>query len=163
MRFLLLSAAFFLLLSCSKTGDKLPNFSATTLEGKLISTENLKGKIVVIKVWATWCGPCIREIPELNEVVQENQTDTNVVFLAVTDDSSDKIQSFLKSTPFNYQLITDANHIKDQLQTGPVQYIPEHIVVNQQGEIVFDEWDQVTDIGKKLRQKIAELKEVGKI
>ncbi len=147
--------------ACSNTAKKLPDFSSTTLNGQLISNKTLAGKITVIKIWATWCGPCRAEIPELNDLVEHYRSDTNVVFVAITDDPKEKIEDFLSNQPFYYNHLTDAKKLKDQLQTGLVQYIPQHLIVNQNGEIIFNESEPPSGISTVLRHKIDELSAVG--
>ncbi len=144
--------------SCSSTGKPLPEINATTLAGKEITNEGLKGKITVIKLWATWCGPCLREIPELNELVDQYKTDTNVVFVAITDDTRATIEKFLSVREFNYQQVTDAKELSGKLHKGLVQYIPEHIVVDQQGNVVFDEIEPPLGIKDTLISVIESLK-----
>ena len=120
----------------SKVGEPLTYFSVTTIDGQVMNNENLKGKIVVINVWATWCGPCIREIPHLNKLV-ESYKDKNVVFVALTDESKDKVTKFLTKRPFNYQHISDASSINNTLYPGMVAQVPLHVIVNKEGEIAF--------------------------
>ncbi len=144
--------------SCSNDGQPLPEFSATTLSGKKIESKDLKGKITVIKIWATWCGPCLAEIPSSNELVEHYRNDTNVVFLAITDDSKEKITNFLSQRPFNFQHITDAKEIKGKLHKGMVSYIPEHIVVDQNLNIVFDQTEPKGSLNDTLISVIDHLK-----
>ena len=150
----------FFLFSCwnNNQGNPLPDFTATTLEGNQISTDKLKGKIVVIKIWATWCGSCLAETPELNELVKKYKSDTNVVFLAITDDPKEKVVKMLERLPSNYQQITNAENIKLLFQPGPYKEIPKHIVVNKKGEIVFDQSGEIHHITQILSKEIDNLK-----
>lgn len=143
--------------SCTNVGNKLYKFEAATLSGKKISDESLKGKITVIKIWATWCGPCVMEIPHLNELEKKYHSDTNIVFLAITDDSSEKIRNFLSSHQFAYEHVTDARKLKHLFQRGPVKTIPEHIVIDPELNIVFDESGSSPDIAAKLDSVISEI------
>ncbi len=148
--------------TCSKTGSQLPAFEAKTLNGKEINSQHLKGKIVVIKLWATWCGPCRNEIPELNELCREFSNDTNIVFLAITDDKPETIKAFLDRTPFYYQHITNAETLKNRLHSSVAHYIPEHLVISPNGEIVFDQAEPEGDIKSILRDEIMKLRSVSK-
>src|SRR5262245_41452281 len=58
----------------------------------------LKGKLVVIDFWATWCSPCVEAIPHFNQMAKE-LADQPIVFIAVTDDEETRLNEFLKSTP----------------------------------------------------------------
>lgn len=143
---------------CSKVGRTLPLIDKTTIAGKHITHESLRGKITVIKIWATWCGPCLAEIPELNELVELYKNDSNVVFLAITDDSHKKIADFLQNREFNYQHITDAKDLKNALQPGLIKYIPQHIVVDQNLNIIFDESEPRGSIKDTLLAVIKQLR-----
>ncbi|HBS84914.1 MAG: hypothetical protein A2W91_06745 [Bacteroidetes bacterium GWF2_38_335] len=86
-------------------GCQIPEFSLTTIDGKLISSSDLKGKIVVLNFWFTSCAPCVFEMPALNKLV-ENYSPDEVVFIAFSVDKSETIEKFLQKTSFNYQHIS---------------------------------------------------------
>lgn len=75
-----------------------PDFTATTIGNEKISLSQFKGKVVIVNMWATWCGPCIEEVPSLISLVEASGG--NVQLLAVSEDGSrEDIDSFLKSFP----------------------------------------------------------------
>ncbi len=155
-RFLIVSLLF---VSCqSNNNKKLPEFSKKTLSGKTISNKNLIGKTVVVKVWATWCGSCIAEIPALNELVAKYKSDTNIVFLSITDDKEEKIKSFLDKNTFNYEHITDSKSLKGKFYTGFIQEIPKHLVINPKGDIVYESSGEIENINTVLGQVISNIK-----
>lgn len=159
MRLFVLSILSILMLGCSNNaGKKVPEFTAQTLSGTSINSSELKGKIVVIKVWATWCGSCISEIPQLNQLVEKYKNDTSVVFLAITDDKQEKIEAFLKRVPFDYEQIVDRKDIKLQFQPGMRKEIPKHMIVDQNLNIVLDESGEISNIAQVLAAKIEALK-----
>ena len=147
------------LIGCSNnTGNKLPEFTAVTLSGKTISSSELKGKIVVMKIWATWCGPCIIEIPSLNNLVEKYKNDSSIVFIAITDDSKEKIEKFLADRPFSYQQIVDAKNLKLLFQPGLRKEIPKHMIVDRDMNIVLDVSGESSTISELLSNKIEQLK-----
>ena len=159
MKSYILLLGIFVFIGCSNNeGKKLPDFIATTLTGKTIKSQELNGKIVVIKIWATWCGSCIVEIPQLNKLVEKYQQDTSIVFLAITDDNAEKIQNFLARISLKYDHITDAKALKEIFQPGIRKEIPEHMVIDREGNIVFDISGESEKIGKVLSDKIEEVK-----
>ncbi len=159
IKIILFIALPFLFLSCSdNTGTKLPDFTATTLTGKVIHSKDLKGKVIVLKIWATWCGSCVVEIPQLNSLVEKYKNDSTIVFLAITDDSKTKIEKFLLDRPFAYQHIVDAKVLKNIFQPGLSKEIPQHIVVDKALNIVFDVSGESSTIAEQLSAKIEQLK-----
>lgn len=159
MRALIYVSLIFLMLSCSdNTGNKLPAFTAYTLSGKKIDTKHLAGKIVVIKIWATWCGSCVKEIPDLNALVEKYKNDSSIVFLSITEDNREKIELFLTKRPFAYEHITDAKKLQDRFYGGLSQEIPKHLVVDKNGNIVFDKSGELPNIALLLSTKIDEIK-----
>lgn len=112
-------------------GENVPNFKMTDINGNIISSENTKGKVVVLNFWFTDCKPCISEIPELNEVYEKYKKNTNVIFASVTFDKKDKVNLFLKEHPIKYPVVTDARKICDLFKT--IGY-PTNIVIDKKGK-----------------------------
>jgi uncharacterized protein (TIGR03435 family) len=96
------------------------------------SWASLKGKVVVLEFWATWCGPCIAAIPHLNEMADQFK-DQPVQFIAITDEKEALIAPFLKKKPMHawVGLDTDRSMFKDYGIGG----IPHTVVVDQEGKI----------------------------
>lgn len=153
-------AAFVLLFvsSCSNVGESAPRFEFTSQSGDTVTSHQLKGKIIVVNVWATWCGTCIREIPDLNRLYRKYQNDTNVSFLALCDDSEDKMNKILSRFDFLYPQVPDASEYTSKLQTRLVKTYPQNLILNQDMEIVFEVSDGSKDIFSSLDAKIQELK-----
>src|SRR5713101_2750707 len=96
------------------------------------SWEALKGQVVVLEFWATWCGPCIEAIPHLNELA-DHFKGKPVQFIAITDENEKVITAFLKRKPIHawVGLDTDKSMFKDYGITG----IPHTVVVDRKGKI----------------------------
>lgn len=112
-------------------GQSFPDFELTALDGKVYSKEELQGKILLVNFWFSRCGPCIMEMPEMNEMVSEF-SDEEIVFLAPTFDSNDEVNRFLEKRDFDYEIIAD---VKEFCKEMKIQSYPTHFVVNREGFI----------------------------
>ncbi len=113
--------------------DTLPDiFKAVTLDGDTITKGDLRGKRVVLNFWATWCKPCVDEIPLLNRLVASSHRD--VLFLAITSEDPDVVKKFLKEHEFRY---TVAIAPKEVFQKLLINGYPTHLVLSREGHIVM--------------------------
>lgn len=116
-----------------------PEFSFTTLQGETLSLNDLRGKIVILHFWATWCPPCIAEFPKLITAVESFNTD--IALVALSSDSEEKdIKEFLKSHSLNMNspdiyiaIDKDRAITQDVFQTFAY---PETIIIDRQGKMV---------------------------
>ncbi len=120
-----------------------------TVEGREIRWEDLKGKTVVLNFWATWCGPCKREIPHLNRLVEEFEGDTGIVFIAITKEDRKTVQKFLKEHPFLYTVIVRGDKVTRDYR---VMAFPTHFVINSSGRIVFHQIGYTPQLTERLRE-----------
>lgn len=82
----------------------VPNFSWTNNDKKFELQEN-KGKVMLINFWATWCGPCKKEIPDLIEISQELKGDNFVIYGICVSDKEDNLKNYLKVNPIAYKIL----------------------------------------------------------
>ena len=134
-------------------GEKAKDFIGTDLNGNSIKLSELKGRIVVLNFWFTKCGPCIMEMPDLNELASMYK-DKNVVFLAITFNEKELVEQFLESNTFNYAILTNA---KSAVNIYNVKSYPTNMIINQQGEIVLKELGYRTNIKEVLANSINSL------
>ncbi len=112
------------------------------LEGTRIRWEDLRGKTVFLNLWATWCKPCIMEMPSMDKAFQA-LGDENFVFLAASYEEPEKIRAFREKHPFSFSFV----HMKSSLESLNVYSIPTTLIINQEGELVktivgSQPWDQ---------------------
>jgi len=104
-------------------------------KGKMISTENLKGKVVFINFWASWCPPCRAEMSSLNKLYNEFKADDRLVFLFMNEDEDvQKAKIFLQSNHYTIPITTSGGNIPPEIFTGT---LPTTIVMNKEGKIIM--------------------------
>ena len=141
----------------SPQNNMIPDFNYKTLDGKNISRNDLKNKATVICVWATWCGDCIREIPELNELVEKYKDNSDVNFIAFSDEDETTVNKSLKRFPFSFQHIVDSKAYSDKLKTGLVKHFPQVLVIDKDLNVVFEVTENKTKIFSTLDSHIQEI------
>jgi peroxiredoxin len=126
-------------------GKPAPEFSLADLRGNAVRLANLKGKVVFINVWATWCEPCRQEMPSM-QALYEKLTGPDFEMLAVSADQSprDVVERFVKTYQLTFPVLPDPDlQVADRYQ---VTGYPETFVIDRNGTIVAHEigprqWD----------------------
>jgi thiol-disulfide isomerase/thioredoxin len=110
------------------------NFRDT--DGKTISLSSLRGKVIFINFWATWCPPCIAELPSINELHQQLNSNDKIVFLIVdADNDFGKSLPFMEMHHYNLPLYEAASTVPQNILGGS---IPTTVVFDKQGRMVFN-------------------------
>lgn len=111
------------------------SFDIRDENGNTISTASLKGKVVFINFWATWCPPCRAEMPSLNALYNKLKNDDNFVFLFINEDEdAGKAKRFLQSNHFSFSIKTAAGNIPDDIYSGT---LPTTVVINKEGKLMM--------------------------
>jgi thiol-disulfide isomerase/thioredoxin len=139
-------------------GKPAPEFVGYTLEGKKISIKDLKGKIIYIDVWATWCRPCVGEIPASKLLQQEFSKEEKIQFLNVSVDSKKSSwEKFMNNdkTWKGLHIIIDPDKIDSFYATYKLVAVPEYILIDQSGNIVNMKAPRPSD--EKVKAEIRQL------
>jgi len=123
-----------------KKGSPSPKFvDLYNYNGGTSSLDDFKGKYVYIDVWATWCGPCLQEIPHLMEL-EKKYEGRNIVFVSISGDKSRKFRKWEKTVKKlkmgGVQLCTKSGSDNDFIKAYGINSIPRFILVDPQGNIV---------------------------
>ena len=114
-------------------GTKATDFNLKDLKGKTHILSELKGKVVVLNFWFVECKPCIMEMPELNQLVEEFK-EKNIVFLAIALNDKKELKKFLKTTDFNYKVVANGQTSADSYG---VKGFPTNVIIDQNGIIHY--------------------------
>ena len=111
--------------------------TGTDLEGNDIDLADLRGKPVVVNVWASWCGPCITEQPDLNEAADELGDSARFIGLNIRDSSREDAQAFVRSLDVTYPSVHSADGAALLPFAGTLtpRSIPSTVVLDAQGRI----------------------------
>ena len=112
-------------------GKTFPVKSLETLDGKGLNLDQLKGKPSVINFWYTGCGPCIKEMPLLNEIQKDYGDKVN--FIAITFDQAERVKQFLDKHSFNYRHAVNA---KDFMNDIKFHQFPKTFYLDKNGIVV---------------------------
>jgi peroxiredoxin len=115
--------------------QKAPNFSLKSADGKTYQLSQLKGKVVIVNFWATWCGPCRREIPDFIEAYKKYKSQgLEIIGVSVDEDGWSKVKPFVTENKINYPVVLmDKKVVSDY---GNFNAIPTTFVVDKNGDIV---------------------------
>ncbi|MCK5916063.1 MAG: redoxin domain-containing protein [Deltaproteobacteria bacterium] len=141
----------------AKVQKIVPDFSLTSLEGTPITRESLKGKVVILDFWATWCAPCRAAIPHLVTLYEEyKEQGLEVIGVSLDQGGRSEVVDFVKRNQVPYPIAIGTNNpiTKD---LGNITSLPTMILLSKKSSIEFKVVGFNAEIGKKLESKIKEL------
>ena len=105
--------------SVNKNSMVAPDFSLADLDGNTVTLQQLKGKVVLLNFWGTWCGPCRKEIPDfINLSKKYKQDGLEIIGVTLTSGPPENIKAFADKWGINYQLLTDIKGNETQTVTA---------------------------------------------
>ena len=116
------------------------NFTCKDIRGKTWTLSKLKGKIVVVNFWATWCPPCRKEMPDLNALYKQYKHQ-GLVILAISDEKDDTVKKFIADKGYTYPILLDHGDVH---KTYGVEGIPKSFFYNRDGKMVAESIDMRT-------------------
>ncbi len=130
-----LALVLVLLLPFSQAGaDKLVNFTLRDLSDREISATNFRGKWLILNFWATWCSPCMQEIPELVLFQKKNREKIQIVGIAFEETSVNTIRQYAKKMNINYPILIVGS--QPLIPMEPLKGLPSTFLISDKGELV---------------------------
>jgi thiol-disulfide isomerase/thioredoxin len=119
----------------SLEGKAAPDLQLGTLDGKQFKLSGLKGKVVLMDYWATWCPPCRKSLPHINELSQDKSlTDKGLMVFAINDkEAKAKVQDFVKQNNYKFNVPLDPQGKFGQAYL--VEGIPTTVIVGRDGTV----------------------------
>jgi thiol-disulfide isomerase/thioredoxin len=114
--------------------DAAPEFKLETLDGKPLSLAASRGKVVLLNFWATWCGPCRAEIPDLIVLQEKYRDQLQIIGLTVDDDDASMIKEVVAETRINYPVAMSPPEVR--MQYGGIAALPTSFMLDTQGRVV---------------------------
>jgi len=138
----------------ARIGQLAPKFELPDLQGNMVSLEELRGKVVMLDFWATWCGPCRRSMPMLEELQDEFPED--LVLLAINlVESPDLVRSFVAENAIRSRVLLD-----EEGQVGRIYRslsIPMQVIIDKEGIVQHIEVGFVGGSKERLKNQIEKL------
>jgi thiol-disulfide isomerase/thioredoxin len=114
--------------------DSASEFVVKGMDGKTVSLAGARGKVVLLNFWATWCGPCRMEVPDLVELQKKYPERLQVIGLVVDDEDQEAVRAFAKRYAINYPIAMATSEMR--IRFGGVPALPTTFVIDAQGRVV---------------------------
>lgn len=121
----------------SETSDErvqIPDFELTLLDGETVSFEDYRGKKVLLNFWATWCGPCVGEMPAFQKLAEEYPDELIILAVNCGEDQA-TVQTFAEDNGYTFPIVMDTEGVI-QAMFGGITSIPVTVIIDEEGYLV---------------------------
>jgi peroxiredoxin len=137
-------------LAANEAAIQKADFTLTDLEGRSWTLSQLRGKVVLVNFWATWCPPCRKEMPDL-DALSQHFAEQGLVVLSITDENIAKVTAWILGQNINYPILIDTD--RKATEAFHIEGIPQSFVFNREGKLVAQSIDMRTQ--KQFLQMLA--------
>jgi thiol-disulfide isomerase/thioredoxin len=117
-----------------EVGDVAPDFSVKTLKGEELTLSDLRGRVVLINFWASWCFPCVSEMPEIQKLYDEYSRDELEIIAVNVGEKENKVLDFLNNNPdYSFNIAVDEEYVVSEMY--PTAGIPYTVIVSPDGVV----------------------------
>jgi peroxiredoxin len=138
-------------------GETAPDFVATTMDGKELRLSELRGKVVLLDFWATWCGPCIARLPALQRLQQQHADGNDFVVVGISlDTGTEEVKQFIGQRKLSWPQIAAGPADKNPVAKAyNVEGVPATFLIDREGKVAAKDlhgWRLRWKVNKLLRQ-----------
>ncbi len=123
--------------SGTEVGEQLPDFTVECLDGSSFSLRQQRGKVVVINLWATWCGPCVQELPNFDRLQRELPTDAAVLAVHTPPVTTD-VRDYLSAYSYEYPFAVDEDGALSAILNASTA-LPQTIILDRDGVVTYNQ------------------------
>jgi thiol-disulfide isomerase/thioredoxin len=116
-------------------GAMAPGFQLDSMAGKALNLNELRGEVVLLNFWASWCGPCRKEMPILEQLYKQYQPKGVTLVGVNVEPSSDDARKWLQSTPVSFPILFDRDSTVSKLYQ--VQGMPNTVILDRKGRVRY--------------------------
>ena len=136
-----------------KTGQEVPAFTVKMFDGSTVNIRDLKGKVVLLNFWATWCPPCRQELTRVQKDIIDRFKGKDFVFLPISrQEKYETVKAFREQTGYSFPMGLDTD--RKVYSLFATESIPRNFLIGKDGKIVFMEMGYSEESFQKLIQEI---------
>ncbi|SRR6056297_3458657 len=137
----------------TKLGQEVPQFTFTTTEGEEINVSDLKGNVVLINFFATWCGPCMKELPRVEDEIWNPHKEKDFYVVSIgREHTMEEMQAFESKKGFTFPIAPDPD--RSIYKKFASQNIPRNVLLDRDGKIIYQCHGFTEEEFQQLKDKI---------